>query len=210
MDAPALTVKALSNDLLHVIDLQVAAGEVVCLSGASGSGKSRLLRALADLDPHQGEVWLGDQAQQLLPAHEWRQRVRLAPAESQWWMDQVSEHFPEDFEPSELPLVGLPEAALNWQASRLSSGEKQRLGLLRALAWPLEALLLDEPTANLDAATAEQVESWLLQRIQEASWPTLWVSHDVQQIQRVSQRAFYLESGQLHAHQALEFSHGRD
>ena len=192
-----LQLNSLSNQVLHNNSLSVASGEIVCLSGASGSGKSRLLRALADLDPHQGEVWLGDVEQQNLPAHQWRQRVRMVPAESQWWFDRVDEHFPDDYCAAELPELDLPETAMSWQVSRLSSGEKQRLALLRALAQPPQALLLDEPTANLDSTTAARVETWLVQRIRQQAWPTLWVSHDQRQIDRVADRHFVIRDGQL-------------
>lgn len=188
---------ALSEKLLDQVSFQVKPGEILCLSGASGSGKSRLLRALADLEPHQGEVWLGETEHQQIPAHHWRQKLRLVPAESQWWLDQVGEHFPVDYPASNLPLLNLPEEALDWQVSRLSSGEKQRLGLLRALAWPLEALLLDEPSANLDSVTASKVENWLKSTIEQEGWPTLWVSHDPQQIARVADRHQRICEGQL-------------
>ncbi|MDR9469150.1 ATP-binding cassette domain-containing protein [Marinospirillum sp.] len=200
-----LQLESLSNQLLHNCSLSMAGGEVVSLSGASGSGKSRLLRALADLDPHQGQVWLGDVEQQSLPAHQWRQRVRMVPAESQWWFDRVDEHFPDDYSAAELPELDLPEAALSWQVSRLSSGEKQRLALLRALAWPPQVLLLDEPTANLDSRTADKVEAWLLKNIRLQAWPTLWVSHDQRQIDRVADRHFVIRDGQLQ-----EVAHGSD
>lgn len=200
-----LQIKNLQTETLRGISLTLQAGEIVCVSGASGSGKSLFLRALADLDPHQGEVWLDETEQQSQPANQWRQQVRMVPAESQWWLDQVDEHFPDHYSAAELPALGLPEAALNWQVSRLSSGEKQRLALLRALAWPPRVLLLDEPTANLDSDTAARVEAWLVQRIRKQAWPALWVSHDPLQIKRVADRQFVIQGGQLQ-----ELKHGSD
>jgi ABC-type iron transport system FetAB ATPase subunit len=194
---PLFRVNNLHTDWLQGTDLTLPPGAIFCISGASGSGKSRLLRVLADLEPHQGEIWLGDIEQQSLPAHQWRQRVRMVPAESQWWFDQVGEHFPDDYSAAEFPELDLPDAALNWEVSRLSSGEKQRLALLRALAWTPQVLLLDEPTANLDSETAAKVETWLLQKIRHNAWPTLWVSHDPQQIKRVADRHFVIQEGQL-------------
>ena len=202
---PQLRLEGLTNTVLQGVSLHVVAGQIVCLSGASGSGKSCLLRALADLDAHQGQVWLDELEQQQCPAHQWRQRVRGVPAESQWWFDRVSDHFPADYDPQPFQAVGLPEAALSWQVSRLSSGEKQRLALLRALAYPLEVLLLDEPTANLDATTALAVEQWLVAQIRQQAWPTLWVSHDPEQIQRVADAHWRMDAGQL-----KEVRHGRD
>ena len=74
--------------------LHIAAGECVALRGPSGSGKSLLLRAIADLDPHEGEVTLDGVACEMIPAPEWRRQVALLPVESQWWLDEVGEHFP--------------------------------------------------------------------------------------------------------------------
>jgi ABC-type iron transport system FetAB ATPase subunit len=78
---------------LGPLDLTLVAGELVFLSGASGSGKSLLLRAIADLDPHLGEVWLDGEPRSGMAPWQWRRRVGLLPAESCWWADQVGEHF---------------------------------------------------------------------------------------------------------------------
>jgi ABC-type iron transport system FetAB ATPase subunit len=80
--------------VLGPVELAIGAGELVLLSGPSGSGKSLLLRAVADLDPDDGEVWLDGVARSSLPAPEWRRRVGLLPAESHWWGEYVSDHFP--------------------------------------------------------------------------------------------------------------------
>lgn len=161
-------------------------GQVVCLSGPSGSGKTRLLRAVADLEPHGGRVSLGDTCQQDMPAHHWRSRVMMVPADSQWWFDEVGQHFPDDAG-SRLPsALGFPTEVMGWSVSRLSSGERQRLALWRALALQPEALLLDEPTANLDNDSTEVIETWLLEEIRRRQIAVLWVAHDVSQIHRVA------------------------
>jgi len=59
------------------------------------------------------------------------------------------------------------------------------------------ALLLDEPTANLDAESIRRVERWLLEIIQHRELPTLWVAHDAEQIRRVSNRQFRIRDGRL-------------
>ncbi|UYG05317.1 ATP-binding cassette domain-containing protein [Halomonas sp. LR3S48] len=192
-----LRLDALTIGDLKAVDLEVGTGEVVCLSGASGSGKSRLLRAVADLEPHEGEVWLGDQAQTQTPGHAWRRQVMLVPAESHWWAETVGEHFAQEPEVAELEALGLDPEALTWQIGRLSTGEKQRLGVLRAVSRDPRVLLLDEPTANLDDATSERVEAWLTARIHERGWPTLWVAHDRGQIARVASRHWRIASGRL-------------
>ncbi len=183
----ALRLESLAVGPLGPIDLCVGPGEVVALSGPSGSGKSRLLRAIADLDDHGGTAALGDTRQDALPAHRWRQAVMLLPAESLWWADTVGEHFPGGEVPDPSAL-GLDAGVAGWEVSRLSSGEKQRLALLRVLARRPRCLLLDEPSANLDDATARRVEALVGDYVRGEGVPTLWVSHDPAQIARVATR----------------------
>ncbi len=180
------------------ITFSVAPGEVLALSGASGSGKSRLMRAIADLDAHGGEIRLGDTAQAAMPGHRWRQQVMLVPADSQWWADTVGEHFPAG-QPVDWAALGFSADVAQWEVSRLSSGERQRLALLRALAHQPRALLLDEPTANLDTETTARVEQWLLTRIRQGGCPAVWVSHDPAQIKRVATRHLKIRNHRLEA-----------
>ncbi|APE31875.1 ABC transporter [Halomonas aestuarii] len=180
-----LRLDRLSIGDLDAVSLTLAPGKILCLSGASGSGKSRLLRAVADLEPHGGEAWLGETAQSSLAGHAWRARVMLLPAESHWWADTVGEHLP-DASPADLEALGFTPEVLGWQVSRLSSGEKQRLALVRAISRQPSALLLDEPTANLDDATTQRVEAWLRALIRERGWPVILVAHDPAQIARVA------------------------
>ncbi len=180
--------------------MSISTGEVVCISGASGSGKTRLLRAVADLEPHEGECLLGDIRQSETPADQWRAQVMMVPAESQWWHETVGEHFDADAGDASddgLQALYLPEEAMDWPIDRLSSGEKQRLALIRALLLEPRALLLDEPTANLDAESIRRVERWLLDIIERRELPTLWVAHDADQIQRVSNRNLRIRDGRL-------------
>lgn len=171
---------------LNGVSLAVPGGQVVCLSGPSGSGKSRLLRAVADLEPHLGQIALGGTGQQTMAAHQWRRRVMMVPADSQWWWDDVAGHFPVGAG-SQLPAaLGLPPDVMGWSVSRLSSGERQRLALWRALVLQPKALLLDEPTANLDGDSTLAIESWLLGEIRRRQIATLWVAHDPGQIRRVA------------------------
>ena len=181
---------------LPPVVLTVEPGQCVALSGASGVGKTLLLRAIADLDPHEGEVTLGGTACRQLSAPVWRRKVGLLPAESYWWSDRVADHFDDDGEEASalLAVLGLPLAALQWAVSRLSSGEKQRLAILRLLNQHPEALLLDEPTANLDAGSTLMVEKVLADYRQKKQAPVIWVSHDRGQVGRVAQRHFGLHA----------------
>ena len=193
--------------MLHVRELEfldwgplsfsVAAGECLGLSGDSGSGKSLLLRAVADLDPHGGEVSLAERSCSAMPASEWRRHVGMLPAESRWWFDTVRPHFPEQatVEFGEFGFEG--GDVLEWEVRRLSVGERQRLALARLLAHGPEALLLDEPTANLDPRSTELVEG-VVSRYREAnSAPVVWVAHDATQLERVATRRLVLKNKRL-------------
>ncbi|KXS51379.1 ABC-type dipeptide/oligopeptide/nickel transport system ATPase subunit [Marinobacter persicus] len=199
-----LRLEEVSVGSLENVGLDVGAGEVVCLSGPSGSGKSRLLRAVADLEPHQGRVFLGDTEQASVPAHHWRKQVMLVPADSQWWFDEVGAHFPEACRQQVPEALGFAPEVMHWTISRLSSGERQRLALWRALALEPSALLLDEPTANLDHDLSLAVEEWLLAEIRTRQMPVLWVAHDRAQIQRVADRHLHIVGN------TLEPIHGSD
>jgi ABC-type iron transport system FetAB ATPase subunit len=179
-------------------DLAIGTGECVCLSGPSGAGKTLLLRSIADLDPHEGQVLLDDADSLSIEAPAWRTAVGLLPAESQWWFDTVAPHFSR-VDPLELESLGFGPEVLEWEVSRLSTGEKQRLALLRLLAHRPRALLLDEPTAALDPSNVEQVEALLRDYRRELQAPVLWVSHDPAQARRVSDRRYEISERRLAA-----------
>lgn len=191
--------------LLHVgpVDMRIEAGECVCLSGASGAGKSILLRAVADLIPHEGEVYLDETPCHDMKAPQWRRQVGLLPAESAWWYERVGEHFPADVARDESLLEGFDQlgfkpAVLDWEVARCSTGERQRLALLRLLAQTPRAVLLDEPTASLDPQSVSRVEALLKAYRERHGAPLLWVSHDPAQIERIATRHLNMgEGGQL-------------
>jgi ABC-type iron transport system FetAB ATPase subunit len=191
-----LCVKQLKYLHCGPIELQIEAAEIIGLYGASGSGKSRLLRALADLDEHQGEVLLNDALQQSMSAPQWRRRVGLLSAETFWWLDDVSAHF-KTFDQQQAIQLGLPDDVGDWPVSRLSSGENQRLGLMRLLENRPEVLLLDEPTANLDPQSTDAFERFVVDYVQQQSACAIWVSHDPQQLKRTAHRCYQIENGML-------------
>jgi len=181
---------------LDSVDLVVKAAEIVCLSGQSGAGKSLLLRSIADIIPHGGLVYLDDCSSLECTAPQWRKQVGLLPAESQWWLDSVGSHFTEVDE-ALFERLGLSAGALQWQVSRCSTGEKQRLAILRLLANKPKCLLLDEPTGSLDPENTKRVERLIKQIAVEGNIPVLWVSHSEEQIERIADRHVVVRDGGL-------------
>ncbi len=195
---PLLTLAGLQTALLSPVHLELGRGECVTLSGVSGAGKTQLLRAIADLDPHRGEVLLAGRAQEGLSPPDWRQRVAFLPAESHWWGARVEEHF-HSLDPELLEILDLDPRCPGWEVERLSSGERQRLALARLLSGNPEVLLLDEPTANLDPNNAQRIEGLIAQYRRQHGAGVIWVSHDPGQSRRVGDRAFTLREGRLEA-----------
>ncbi|WP_455383973.1 ABC transporter ATP-binding protein [Acidihalobacter prosperus] len=193
--APRLEVVRLSGSVFHDASLSLGAGECVALAGPSGSGKTVLLRAIADLDPNEGDVLLDGEPRRRFPPSAWRRALALVPAEPAWWGVRVGEHFPEGSDP-DLSVLGLPPDALDWEVARCSSGERQRLALLRALTLEPRVLLLDEPTANLDVQSRARVEE-LVDRFCDHGGAVLWVTHDPEQALRVAGRRLELAHGEL-------------
>ena len=195
---PLLTIKQLSTHHVGPLDLALASGECLTLAGPSGSGKTLLLRAITDLDPHQGEVLLEDKSYRSMCAHAWRKQVGLLPAESQWWLERVGDHFAEVDEAC-LAELGFEKAVLDWEVARCSTGERQRLALARLLQNRPRVLLLDEPTASLDAKNVARVEALIARLQKEWKLAVIWVSHDAEQVARVGTRHLHFDSnGQLH------------
>jgi putative ABC transport system ATP-binding protein len=123
--------------------------------------------------------------------------VALLVAESQWWSERVGDHFEHGVDAAWMERLGLPAAAMDWEVARCSTGERQRLALLRTLMQAPAALLLDEPTGNLDQDSTRRVEALLDDYRQQRQAALLWVSHDAGQIERVAQRSYLLDKGRL-------------
>ncbi len=191
-----LRISSLRRLTLGPVSLEVRAGECVCVSGVSGAGKTILLRAIADLDPYEGTVFLDDVSCADIRPVQWRSMVGLLPPESMWWGMRVGDHFPE-VNADWLKRMGFTEEVMDRRVEVLSSGERQRLGLLRLLANQPRVLLLDEPTANLDQANISRMELLVEQYRRERGAAVIWVSHDPGQIQRVADRHLGLVGGEL-------------
>lgn len=191
------SVRSLSRPGLAPVSFQVAPGECLAVQGASGSGKTLLLRALADLDPNDGTVSLNGTTRESMPAPDWRRHVAYLPAEAGWWDERVEDHF-SDWDKA-APLVrrlGLPDDCRRWPVIQLSTGERQRLALIRALILEPDVLLLDEPTSGLDDAATAAVEALIQERLATGAC-ALWVTHDTAQAKRVAGRRLLITNGHV-------------
>jgi predicted ABC-type transport system involved in lysophospholipase L1 biosynthesis ATPase subunit len=200
---------------LRDVTLAIAPGERVALLGKSGSGKSTLLQLLGGLDrPTAGQLIVADHDLAALSA------TGLA-AYRQRTVGMIFQAFHliasrTALENVELPLVfaGRPpkerraaaRAALEGvglshrlthHPAELSGGERQRVAIARALVNRPALLLADEPTGNLDTATAGEVMSLVLDQVRAAGMTMILVTHDEELAGRASDRTIHLADGML-------------
>jgi ABC-type iron transport system FetAB ATPase subunit len=183
---------------LPSVTLEIRAGEIVTLSGPSGCGKTLLLRAIADLDPSTGTALLDGKHRDQYPAPDWRRRVGFVATESAWWTARVGDHFVVPPVSDDLSALGFNAAVLSREVSGLSTGERQRLALLRSLGNRPRIILLDEPTASLDHETTLRLEALVREYVASSNCGVLWVCHDLKQRERIADRAFQVHAGALH------------
>jgi ABC-type multidrug transport system ATPase subunit len=177
-----LTVAHLQIHPLPPLSFEVQAGSCLAVEGPSGSGKTRLLRAIADLDDSRGQVFLDGAERREMTGPQWRRQVRYCAAESAWWTDTPRPAFANGAVESArrdhvLQRLGLEQSHLDQPISQLSTGERQRLGLARALSGNPRVILLDEPTSALDANNTALVEE-LIRYLILGGTTVLLSSHD--------------------------------
>ena len=194
-----LRLAGLHSPLAGPFDLTIAAGACVAVMGPSGAGKSLLLRMIADLDPNQGEVFLDGRERRSFSPPAWRRRVVYSAAEPGWWHDTVAPHVgsaSRDAALDVLPRLGLTRAQFNSPVIRLSTGERQRLALIRTLVLDPPVLLLDEPTGALDQDSTARVEALLRERL-AAGTTILLVTHSPEQAERLGDQRFHIQQRRL-------------
>jgi osmoprotectant transport system ATP-binding protein len=212
------------REILRGIDFSVEENETVALLGRSGSGKTTLLRMVNRLlEPGGGEVWFGDQraADQdpirlrrrigyviqeggLFPHQTVAQNVGLVPGLEGWPEDKIRARVNELLE-----AVGLaPEVYAGRYPKQLSGGEKQRVGIARALAADPPLLLLDEPFAALDPVTRFGMQQHFARLRRDLGKTALFVTHDIREALMLGTRIALLHEGRLETIvRAEEFSH---
>lgn len=211
---PTITIRELTlyrsgQRVLDQASVSVGAGEIVCLLGPSGSGKSSLLRCVNRLtEPPAGAVFVDDQDVTSMDVLSLRRQVGMV-FQQVWLMPgTVAENVgygailqKRPLSPSDIThLLALADLSpdLSHQDSRtLSGGQAQRVAIARSLATEPAMLLLDEPTSALDPAATRHIEETMTKLRRTLGLSILWVTHNAAQAQRVADRIYLLVQGQV-------------
>jgi len=190
-----------AREALCGVDLAVARGEFVAVVGANGAGKTTLLRALHGLVPlATGERRLADERPRIAMLFQRPFLVRmsvLGNLQLALWLAGVPRRERRARAEEALERAGLAAEARR-PARELSVGQQQRVALARAWSLRPALLLLDEPTASLDPAGAQDVEA-LLSDIAARGVSVLMATHNFGQVRRLAQRVVHLENGRVAA-----------
>jgi putative ABC transport system ATP-binding protein len=201
-------------EVLHSLDLDVAAGEFLALMGPSGSGKTTLLNLIGGLDrPDRGEIEVAGQRIDRLSSGQlakWRARhvgfifqfYNLLPVltaernvEVPLLLTNLSSRERKRNVQAALDLVGLADRAKH-KPAELSGGQQQRVAIARALVADPTLLVCDEPTGDLDRETSESILE-LLQLLNRKQGKTIvMVTHDPRAADHASRR-LYVDKGTL-------------
>ena len=208
-------------EALGRIDATIAQGELVCLIGASGCGKSTMLRIIAGFEePSTGEVLVDGkritapgsdrgmvfQDYALFPWMTVRQNIGFGPRQRRLPRREVDE-IANEF----VKLVGLERSA-NRYPNQLSGGMKQRVAIARVLANNASILLMDEPFGALDALTREQLTLKLLAIWARSRVTVVFVTHSVEEAVLLGDRVLVMSAGpgRIEADIAITLARPRD
>lgn len=214
MTIPRFQVRNLSLErngraILHNVDLSITPGEIVCLLGPSGSGKSSLLRCLNRLtEPAPQTIFLDGQDITSLDVLALRRQVGMVFQNPALFPGSVSDNIAygprltdQSLPPARiadlLALADLPPGYAARPAAELSGGEGQRVSIARALANEPQTLLLDEPTGALDPAARRHIWQTIAKLRRELGLTVLWVTHYMEEVREVADRVYLLQNGRV-------------
>ncbi len=200
-------------DFALSVDLSLPGDGITVLFGASGSGKTSLLRCVAGLERAQGRVsvagqaWQDDAAGLFRPT--WQRPLGYVFQEAslfehlsvrgnlEYGLRRSGAASRQGLEDA-VALLGIG-GLLERSTTQLSGGERQRVAIARALASQPQLLLLDEPLASLDAARREDILPWLLRLRSQRRLPMLYVTHSADELARLGDHVVVLEQGRVRA-----------
>lgn len=211
LDQVSLTDATGATSLLQEISFTVGAGECVAVVGASGAGKTSLLRLLNRLaEPAAGTIEFAGKPLSQIPVQHLRQQIALVPQEPKLLgmavgetlayplrLQQLSKAQIQQRLDAWLPRLRLPETWLERHEWQLSLGQRQLVSITRALAMQPQVLLLDEPTSALDAGRTAHLIEVLVKLAQEQQVAIVMVNHQLEIAQQFCQRVIYLRQGRL-------------
>lgn len=188
------------------VSLDIAAGELVCLVGPNGSGKTSLLHALAGIGDRTGSVLInGIDPSRLGPAQRPHHLTFLPATRDLAWPLSARDLIAlggGGAPPEELALNSLLDRRLN----RLSTGERSRVFIARALAPKPKLLLLDEPTANLDPLWQIRLMELIRSELAGGGRAALVAIHDLDAASRYADRVVVMDQGRIAA-EGLDGAH---
>ncbi|BBI34045.1 ABC transporter ATP-binding protein [Cohnella abietis] len=195
--------------LFAEVSAEIQQPERISVIGASGQGKSTLLRTMALLEtPDKGDMLYEGVSYLKKESRLWRKQICYVAQQAVMLPGSVEDNLRTTSRlhggtyDEKLAAQLLEEAAMdgldrNKNASELSGGEKQRIALIRSLLLRPSVLLLDEVTASLDSISARAVEQLLVRWHKEEGATIIWVTHDLEQAARTSDRTWFMSSGTL-------------
>lgn len=188
-------------EILKGVNLDIKKGEVISIIGASGGGKSTLLRCMIGLEeidkgsietPDRQKMGMVFQSFNLFPHMTALQNIM----ESLVVVDKMPKEEAKKIGLELLERVGLKERA-NFYPKALSGGQKQRVAIARAMAKNPEVLLFDEPTSALDLEMVNEVLN-VIQNLKDTTKMTMViVSHEIDFVNKISDRIVVMENGNI-------------